>query len=265
MAMTILEKIITVKKEEVEILKKAISIEEFRSVPLFGRKCISLKESLAKAGSSGVIAEFKRKSPSKGAINENARVCEVTKGYTKAGAAGLSILTDSRFFGGSTENLLAARKVNPAMPILRKDFMIDPIQVYEAKAFGADVILLIAACLEKSRLSELTGIAGELGLETLVEIHNEDELEKIPPSASLIGVNNRNLKTFRIDIQTSVRLAKLIPENFIKISESGLAEAQTVLLLKEHGFHGFLIGETFMKTGNPAKACKNFISKLTVQ
>jgi indole-3-glycerol phosphate synthase len=260
--MTILDKIVEVKKGEIKNLKKVSSIEKLKATPLFGRKCISLKESLLEKESSGIIAEFKQKSPSRGMINETARVEEVTKGYAEAGAAGLSVLTDFEFFGGNIINLIKAREANSKIPILRKDFIIDPIQVYEAKAFGADVILLIAACLEKTKLDELAKQAISLGKEVLVEIHNEEELEKITDQTTMVGVNNRDLKTLEVDINTSITLGKLIPDGFVKISESGLSEIENIIQLRKNGFKGFLIGETFMKTADPVGACYKLISEL---
>lgn len=260
--MTILDRIIEIKKEEVARLKKTATPESFVQMPGFGLSCLSLKAALLKEGSSGVIAEFKQKSPSKGVINASANAGQVTAGYTQAGAAGLSILTDETFFGGNLQNLLAGRAVNPSTPILRKDFMIDPIQVYEAKAMGADLVLLIASCLGTAQARELAALAKALGMEVLVEIHTEEELAKIPADADLVGVNNRDLHSFQTDIETSVRLAELIPERFVKISESGLSSPETIFYLREHGYLGFLMGETFMKTTDPAKACNEFILKI---
>jgi indole-3-glycerol phosphate synthase len=260
--MTILDHIIEIKKEEVARLKKAATTETFSQMPGFDRCCLSLKDALLKEGSSGVIAEFKQKSPSKGVINASADADRVTAGYTQAGAAGLSILTDEPFFGGNLQNLVAGRAANPSTPILRKDFMIDPIQVYEAKAAGADLVLLIASCLGSAQAGELAALAKALGMEVMVEVHTEEELEKIPAVADLVGVNNRDLHSFQTDIETSVRLAKLIPDKFVKISESGLSSPETIFYLREHGYRGFLMGETFMKTTDPAKACNEFISKL---
>ncbi|MBN1822151.1 MAG: indole-3-glycerol phosphate synthase TrpC [Prolixibacteraceae bacterium] len=259
--MNILNKIIEVKKDEVRELKRKTSVKMLEEMPLFNRNCNSLKKAISEK-QIGIIAEFKQKSPSKGIINSNASIEEVTKGYVDAGAVGISVLTDSDFFGGCLENLVKTRKANPDTPILRKDFIIDEIQIYEAKAYGADVILLIAACLKKEELFNLAETAKKLGLEILVEVHNEDELEKIPDFNDLVGINNRNLKTFEVDIQHSIRLAKQIPYQFIKISESGLSEVSNIQLLKENGFKGFLIGETFMKTNDPAKTCREFISNL---
>ena len=260
--MNILDKIIDTKKVEVANQKKVISISELEKYPLFNRKCNSLKINLLKRNSSGIIAEFKQKSPSKGEINFSVKVEEITKGYVDAGAAGLSVLTDFEYFGGTMANLVIARKTNPDIPILRKDFMIDEYQIVEAKAFGADVILLIAACLEKEQAKILAEKATSLGLEVLMEIHNEKEIEVVNEFVDIVGVNNRNLKTFNVDIENSVTLSKLIPEQFVKISESGLAGAETIKYLRKSGFKGFLIGETFMKTDNPGEACKKLISEL---
>ena len=260
--MNILNKIIETKKVEVANQKKVVSVSQLEKYPGFNRKCNSLISSLLKEGSSGIIAEFKQKSPSKGEINYRVKVEEVTKGYVEAGVAGLSVLTDYEYFGGTIANLAKARETNPNIPILRKDFMIDTYQIIEAKAFGADVILLIAACLEKEEAKILAEKAKSLGMDVLMEIHNEEELNIVNDFVDIVGINNRNLKTFEVNVETSVNLAKLIPDQFVKISESGLAGAETVHYLKKNGFKGFLMGETFMKTDNPGEACKQLISKL---
>ena len=260
--MNILDKIIAAKKEEIAHQKRVIDVEVLMKIPDFNRKCISLKANLLKKGSSGIIAEFKQKSPSKGEINISAKVEEVTKAYVDAGVSGLSVLTEPKFFGGSQANLVKARETNPKIPILRKDFMIDPYQLVEAKAYGADVILLIAACLEKEQAEMLAKEAKQLGMEVLMEVHNAEELEKVNDFIDIVGVNNRDLKTFTMDIETSVRLSKLIPDKFVKISESGLDSAKTIHYLRENGFKGFLIGETFMKTENPGEACRKLIEEL---
>ena len=260
--MTILGKIIETKKEEVALQKTKVTIEQFKQYPHFSGTCNSLKNNLLKEGSSGIIAEFKQKSPSKGEINNSAGIEEVTRGYSEAGVAGISVLTDSEYFGGSLMNLLKARDANPGTPILRKDFIIDPFQLYEAKAFGADVILLIAACLEKDLAEELARLAKQLGLEVLMEVHDAGELEKVNSYVDMIGVNNRNLNTFQVDTRTSENLGTLIHEQYVKISESGISHPETIRMLRKIGYRGFLIGETFMKTGNPAGACKKFISEL---
>lgn len=260
--MNILEKIVETKKMEVARQKKAIPVAQLKKFPGYQRKCNSLKAALLKAGSSGIIAEFKQKSPSKGEINFGVKVEDVTKGYAEAGAAGLSVLTDYEYFGGTIANLAKARETNSEIPILRKDFMIDTYQVVEAKAFGADVILLIAACLEKEQAEILAKKAKGLGMEVLMEVHNAEELKMVNGFVDIVGVNNRNLKTFEVDVETSVKLAKLIPGRFVKISESGLTGAETIHHLRKHGFKGFLIGETFMKTENPGEACRKLVESL---
>jgi indole-3-glycerol phosphate synthase len=260
--MNILDKIIETKKLEVANQKKVTSVEQLKKYPGFTRKCNSLKTNLLKKNTSGIIAEFKQKSPSKGEINFNVKVEDVTQGYVNAGASCLSVLTDYEYFGGTLANLAKAREFNPEIPILRKDFMIDEYQLLEAKAYGADVILLIAACLSKEKALQLAKKAKDLGLEVLMEIHNADELEIVNDLVDMIGVNNRNLKTFDVNVETSVELSKLIPSKFVKISESGLAGAAEIRYLRKHGFKGFLIGETFMKTENPGETCKKFISEL---
>lgn len=260
--MTILDEINDNKRREVAEAKEKISIADLKKSPFFNRSTNSLKNALKRPGASGIIAEFKTKSPSKGLINENAEVSEVTGGYVAAGVSGLSVLTDMKYFGGSFENLAKARFTNPQTPILRKDFLLDPYQVYEAKAHGADVILLIAASLSKNDMLEMTQLAKDLNLEVLVEVHTEEEIEKVNPMVDLVGVNNRNLKTFEVDVETSVRLGKLLPEDMIRISESGLSSIENILYLRQAGFDGFLMGENFMKTEDPANACKEFIQQL---
>ncbi len=257
-----LDKIIASKRAEIAGMEQSFREKDFTSEKFFKRKCISLKDRLILPDSSGIIAEFKRKSPSKGAINLTAKVADVTRGYSAAGAAGLSVLTDHPFFGGSLPDLVAARLANPETPILRKDFVIDPLQVAEAKAFGADVILLIAACLNREMIHSLAQYAHALGMETLLEIHDETELDKISRHIDLVGVNNRNLKTFEVSTEASLRLGPLIPGKFVKISESGITSPETIVQLREAGFSGFLMGETFMKTADPAKACREFITNL---
>lgn len=260
--MTILDEINTNKRQEIAESKSKISIEELKLSPFFNRKTNSLKAALKADGASGIIAEFKTKSPSKGMINEEAEVTEITSGYVVAGVSGLSVLTDHPYFGGSFENLAKARMSNPQTPILRKDFMLDPYQMYEAKAHGADLILLIAASLSKDEMLHLSETAKELDLEILVEVHSQEEIEKLNPLVDLVGVNNRNLKTFEVDIETSVRLSKLLPEDMIRISESGLSSIENIHYLRESGFSGFLMGENFMKTQNPGQACQEFIASL---
>lgn len=260
--MSVLDEINNNKRLEIAESKSLVSVEELKASPYFSRKANSLKAALLADGASGIIAEFKTKSPSKGVINDEAEASEVTSAYAKAGASGLSVLTDNRYFGGTFNSLAKARRANPKMPILRKDFMLDPYQIYEAKAHGADVILLIAESLSRNLLLELTQTAKEIGLEVLVEVHNEEELEKLNPQVDIVGVNNRDLRTFSVDVETSVKLSKLIPEQFVKISESGISDPASISKLRDAGFRGFLIGETFMKTADPGNACKEFIEKL---
>lgn len=258
--MTILDKIIESKRAEVVSRKISAPLSALVNAPLYGRKCLSMKESLLNS-ESGIISEFKRKSPSLGWINEEADVVEVAAGYSAAGASGISILTDSEFFGGSPLDIMAARQF-VACAVLRKDFMIDEYQLYEAKAMGADVVLLIAAALTVKQTLELASKAHELGLEVLLEVHNEQELGHANDFVDMLGVNNRNLKTFEQSIQTSFDLAALIPDQFVKVSESGISKIETVRELRAAGYKGFLMGENFMKEENPASALVNFISSL---
>jgi len=258
--MHILDKKVTHKKEEVNYQKATISIGALQQTLLFERKTLSLKAFLADETKTGIIAEFKRKSPSKGVINGTADVVKVTGAYTAHGASGLSVLTDSHFFGGTIADLQQAQ-VN-TIPILRKDFMIDPYQFYEAKAIGADVILLIAACLTPQQVNEFAALSKSLGLEVLLEIHNEEELGHICADVDFVGVNNRNLKTFEVDINTSLQLFPQIPASKPAIAESGISDVETIIMLKNAGFKGFLIGENFMKQADPAIAFADFVTGL---
>ena len=259
--MNILDKIVAYKKIEVSEHKKSTSIKALEQSIYFKNDCHSMKEFLLRPDKSGIIAEFKRHSPSKGDINTHSTVLNVTTGYVKAGVSGLSVLTDQRFFKGQSEDLTNARNFNE-VPILRKDFIIDEYQILEAKSIGADVILLIAECLSKPRVAELSAFAKSLGLEVLMEVHAEKELSKLTQHIDIVGVNNRDLTTFKVSTETSVRLFDIIPNDFIKISESGISKPETISKLKAVGFQGFLIGEAFMKTENPALACEEFIDAL---
>ncbi|MBO9636821.1 MAG: indole-3-glycerol phosphate synthase TrpC [Siphonobacter aquaeclarae] len=261
--MNILEKIVLHKKKEVAQAKANISARELELFPAFGRKVNSLSASLLAEGSSGIIAEFKRKSPSKGTINDKVLVQDVTAAYSAAGAAGLSVLTDEEFFGGNADDLQLARKSNPRTPVLRKDFIVDEYQILEAKAWGADVILLIAACLTPEEIRKYAATARSLGLEVLMEVHDEEELTRsLTPDLNLIGVNNRNLKTFEVSIETSLRLVEQIPDTVVKVSESGLSSAETIRQLHTAGYRGFLIGENFMKTPHPGQALSDLVGAL---
>lgn len=256
--MNILDEIIAEKRKEIALSKAQKSISDLEKEKGFSRQTFSLKNSL-KHSSSGIISEFKRKSPSKGWIHQNASVVEVTKGYSNNGASGVSILTDYSFFGGTKEDLMVAR-CGVSVPILRKDFIVDEYQLFEARAMGADVILLIAAVLTSQQVKQLAIKAHDLSLEVLLEVHNEQELAYVCENIDIVGVNNRNLKNFVVDMQMSFLLADKISTDFVKISESGISNPQVVKDLQAVGYQGFLMGENFMKEENPAKALQQFIS-----
>ncbi|MFD1145321.1 indole-3-glycerol phosphate synthase TrpC [Larkinella insperata] len=261
--MDVLERIIERKQTEVTYQKTVVSQRELEQQPLFSRQPLSARKAILQPGSSGIISEFKRKSPSKGIINDQVSVAETTAGYVRAGAACLSVLTDEPFFGGTSNDLMQARQANPSTPIIRKDFIIDPYQIIEAKAIGADFVLLIASCLTPQQVVDYSQLAHELGLEVLLEVHDEDELANhLTDTVDLVGVNNRNLKTFVTDVQTSVRLSALIPDSFVKVSESGLQKAESIVALRQAGYQSFLIGETFMKTADPAGALQQLIDEV---
>lgn len=262
--MTILDKIIAEKRQEVARREAETAATELRQAPLFARPVLSARAALTAAGSSGIIAEFKRRSPSKGVINGTAEAGTTTAGYVAAGAAVLSVLTDEPFFGGTPADLAAARAACPTTPILRKDFIISEYQIEEARAMGADLILLIASCLTPAEVEQFGQFAHSLGLEVLLEVHDEAELRShLTASVDLVGVNNRNLATFATDVDTSARLASLIPDSFVKVAESGLQHASTILALRQAGYRGFLIGETFMKTTDPAAALASLVAELS--
>lgn len=261
--MDILEKIVANKRKEIEKFKPLSSIEQFSKKGFFweiGNR--SLKQSLLAEGSTGIIAEFKRKSPSKGWFKpKELEVEKVVTWYNSKGAAGISVLTDDVFFGGDLDDLIQTKVVTD-IPVLRKDFIIDEWQIAEAKAFGADVILLIAACLTPGEVKDLAAFTKSIGLETLLEIHNEEELEHICDEVDLVGVNNRNLKTFEVDINTSLQLIDKIPKSKPAVAESGISNAKALATLRQAGFKGFLIGETFMKEAEPGKAFAEFVATL---
>lgn len=260
--MTILDKIIDRKRTEVEETKKRVSVEELKRTPLYNRPCYNLRTFVLDEERTGIIAEFKRASPSKGIINNGSSVTEVVTGYAKAGASAISVLTDKDFFHGSLTDLMEARKA-VSIPLLRKDFIIDEYQITEAKAYGADIILLIAAVLSKAEVARLARYAKSLGLNVLLEIHNEQELDgNTINEIDAIGVNNRNLKDFSVSIEHSLELANLIPHHYIKVSESGISEPESIRKLKSTGFNAFLIGENFMKSDDPASSIKRFVEEL---
>jgi indole-3-glycerol phosphate synthase len=259
--MNILDKIILDKRREVILKKSIIPVSQLEASIFFEKRTISLSQNLQHSN-TGIIAEHKRRSPSKAEINYSFTVEEVVKGYEEAGACGISVLTDGKYFGGSLDDLLLAR-ATVKIPLLRKEFIVDEYQILEAKAHGADLILLIAAVLTREEIKSLSEFAKSLGLEVLLEVHNLEELEKsIMPTLDMIGVNNRNLKTFEVSIDFSKQLATKIPNDFVKVSESGIATIEAIHELKPYGYKGFLIGENFMKTENAGLSAKEFISKL---
>ena len=259
--MNILDKITADKRKEVDLKKSLISAKQLEESFLFQRQTISLTERL-KNSASGIIAEHKRRSPSKATINQDLNVQDVAKGYENAGVCGMSVLTDGKYFGGSLDDLILAR-ASSNLPLLRKEFIIDQYQIIEAKAYGADVILLIAAILSKEEIKQFSTLAKQLNLDVLLEVHNEEELHKsIMPSIDMLGVNNRNLKTFEVSLETSKLLSEIIPNDFVKVSESGISSVEAIKDLKQFGYKGFLIGENFMKTDNPGENAKVFIEEL---
>ena len=260
--MNILDKIIADKTKEVALKQSIIPAKQLEQSVLFDRNCVSLAQAL-RSSKTGIIAEHKRRSPSKATINQNTNVAQVALGYQKAGVCGMSVLTDIKYFGGSLEDLLLAR-AKVSMPLLRKEFIIDTYQILEAKAHGADVILLIAAVLSRAQIKELSTFAKQIGLDVLLEVHNLEELEKsIMPSLDMLGVNNRDLKTFTVSLDTSKQLAEKIPDDFVKVSESGISAVAAIKDLQTYGYQGFLIGENFMKTENPGNSAQAFIQELS--
>jgi len=259
--MNILDKIVRDKRLEVDLRKSIIPTSQLEASVLFNRKTVSLAQNLRQSN-SGVIAEHKRRSPSKSIINNNLNVQDVASGYENAGVCGMSVLSDGKYFGGSLDDVLVARATCD-LPILRKEFIIDDYQILEAKAYGADVILLIAAILSKAEIKQFSEFAKSLNLDVLLEVHNEEELQKsIMPSLDMLGVNNRNLKTFEVSLETSKQLSTQIPDDFVKVSESGISSVSAIKELKPYGYEGFLIGENFMKTDNPGESALEFINQL---
>ena len=257
--MNILKTIAARKKEEVAEKKAVITIDQLMN-ERFNHPALSLKEKLYN-GEPNIIAEFKRKSPSKGWMNEGIGISDVIEAYEAGGAAAISVLTDKDFFGGDMEELKLARN-EVHIPLLRKDFMIDEYQLYEAKRYGADIILLIAACLSKQEVKQLAKKAKELQLEVLLEIHSKEEIAHTCDEVDIIGINNRSLETFITDITTSKNLIEYLPADKPVISESGISDTKTIVTLHNHGFKGFLIGETFMKAPKPAIAFAEFMKAL---
>ncbi len=255
----VLQKIVEHKRAE-------LSATDFGDMENAAKNCtrkINSMSAALRSSKSGIIAEFKRRSPSKGWIKENADPREIVIGYERAGASACSILTNEEFFGGNPEHLKSVRELVPNLPLLRKEFIIDPRQIYEARVLGADAVLLIAACLSVEECRDLAEVAHSIGLEVLLEVHSEDELEHVNEFVDMLGVNNRNLGTFVTDIQNSFRLAEAMKKrggDLVLVSESGISEASTICELQDAGFKGFLIGETFMKTANPEATLNDLIT-----
>ena len=260
--MTILDKIVIQKKEVITLSKQKVSVAELEASEFFSRQTYSFRDFLLDPNRTGIIAEFKRRSPSKGIINDQVSVEDVTAGYAAAGASAISVLTDTEFFMGKTADVITARTA-VQVPLLRKDFMIDEYQVLEAKAMGADIILLIAAILTPTEIQTLGALAKSLGLNVLLEVHNLEELQRsINPNVDAIGVNNRNLADFTVSVDTSFQLAEHIPPEFLKVSESAISNVETIKQLKTADFNGFLIGENFMREVDPGKAMMEFVQGL---
>lgn len=260
--MTILEDILAHKRAEVAQRKELYPTKLLERSPYYEAKPVSLTRYLRRPDKSGIIAEIKRRSPAKGDINRYASVEKLSIGYMQAGASALSVLTDSKYFGGSNEDLSLARKLN-FCPILRKDFVVDEYQILEAKSIGADAVLLIAAALGRGEVESLARLARSLGLEVVLEVHSEEELSATATEAAdIIGVNNRDLGTMKVDVETSLRLSARVPKGVVKISESGIDSAETITRLREAGYQGFLIGEAFMRTSKPEKACARLVEEL---
>ncbi len=260
--MNILATIIEHKKKEVARRKELYPVKLLENSIYFQSPCVSLKKYLLRDDRYGIIAEIKRKSPSKGQINKYVDIERTSVGYMQAGASALSVLTDGEFFGGKNEDLITARKFNYC-PILRKDFTIDEYQIIEAKSIGSDVILLLANVLEAQQIRQFTTLAHQLGMEVLLELRDEEELEKYGEDIDVVGVNNRSLKSFEVSLDQSYSFAKLLPANAVKVSESGIHAAADLIALKQVGFNGFLIGENFMKHSRPEQACANFIKQVS--
>ncbi len=259
---TILDEIVANKKIEIEQFKRNLPIGMLREGGYFSRETFSFKKALLDSP-TGIISEFKRRSPSKGDIHQGIEPKDVVPLYEEYGCSAVSCLADNKYFGGSYQDVMQARENLKHTPLLFKEFITDPYQLYLAKYSGADVILLIAACLERSQCQELACEARELGMETLLEIHSEDELSHYGEDfIDVLGVNNRNLKVFKTDIAISKEIVKNLPQESVKISESGISKPETVAELKKLGFNGFLMGENFMKEQNPGIALKNFVEEV---
>ena len=256
--MSVIESINTQRRKDVVTQKQHVTLAQLRAAALYGRTCNSLRKALLESGPVAVIAEHKRASPSEGEYGCPSDLAAVVKGYEKAGTAAMSILTEPHRFGGSLSHLQQARELTQ-LPLLRKDFIVDPYQVHEAKSAGADAILLIAAGLTLSQAADLSALAHDLGLEVLLELHDEAEFEYLSVGPDVVGINNRNLKTLKIDLQSSVDLFDKLPKGLVKISESGIKNSTDAARMLDVGYQGLLVGTQFMKTDDPGQACRSFI------
>ena len=260
--MNILEKIIQQKYRDVALAKEAVSESDLKNFSAYGRTCLNLRDFVLDPSRNGIIAEFKRASPSKGFINDHSGPADIAIAYQENRVSAISVLTDPTFFKGTLDDLSAVCEIS-SVPVLRKEFIVDSYQITEAKAYGADVILLIASCLSPQEIGRLSAYAKSLGLNVLLEVHNAMELQSnLFDSIDAIGVNNRNLADFTVSIQHSLDLVNLIPDRYIKVSESGISDPASIKTLKEAGFQAFLIGENFMKSENPAQAISDFVARL---
>lgn len=264
--MDILETIVAKKREELAQFARQTKADDYeRFAYTHNAPALSMREAL-RSSDTGIIAEFKRRSPSKGWIHADARPQDVVPAYAAAGASALSILTERNFFAGEADFLKAARQLAPATPLLRKDFIVEAPQVFYAKWLGADAVLLIAACLSRSECTRLANLAHEVGLEVLLEVHEEHELEYVDDAhPDMVGVNNRHLGTFHTDVATSFRMAELLPKDYVLVSESGISRPDTLAQLRRAGFRGFLIGETFMRESDPGQALARFVAEVRSQ
>ena len=258
--MEILEKIVAVKRMEVIAGKKNKPVEQLVKSPMFERKTVSFFDALDKP-SPAIIAEFKRKSPSKGIINSISKPEEVAKGYINAGVSAISVLTDKEFFGGDNSDLISVSAFSE-IPVLRKDFIIDEYQVIEAKSIGASAILLIGSILTRELSKILSSLAFSLGMEVLFEIHDIEDLDKMNSDIRIIGVNNRNLNTFKVDRSNAISLLSQLPKECIKVAESGFESPEEVKMMLSEGYNAFLIGEKFMRSDDPGGSAASFISAL---
>ncbi len=256
--MTILDEIVANKRLELDIARERTPIRVLENRKIFDRRILRMSDFIVDPYKTGIIAEFKRKSPSRGVINKDATIEEVTTGYFRSGASALSILTDQTYFGGSESDLVRARELN-SIPILRKDFILDEYQIVEARSMGADAILLIAAILSPKEVLHLARFARSLEMQVLLELHGRQELDRLCEFVDMAGINNRDLKTFEVDMEVSLELAGELPSEFVRISESGITSPLVIKKLKNAGFQGFLIGENFMRAPDPVLAFSDFV------